>query len=99
MTLAWVMNSVGNVETTLDRLLPAKGSGNPPSYEALRTSTYTYVEYIDGSREYYDLTKDPQELHNTAGDLGPARLTQLHDALTHLANCHNGPACWAAGHP
>jgi len=78
--------------------LPAKGSGNPPSYEAVRTGTYTYVEYVDGSREYYDLTKDPQELHNTAAELGPARLAQLHDALARLANCHNGPACWTAGH-
>src|SRR6266498_2627922 len=78
--------------------LPAPGSGNPPSYEALRTDGYTYVEYVDGSREYYDLTRDPLELHNTVGTLSPARLGQLHAALARLANCHNGPACWTAGH-
>ena len=78
--------------------LPASGSGNPPSYEALRTGTYTYVEYVDGSREYYDLTHDPQELHNIVGTLGPARLDQLHADLARIVNCHNGNACWAAGH-
>ena len=78
--------------------LPAPNSGNPPSYEALHTGEYTYVEYADGSREYYDLTHDPQELHNIVGTLSPARLRELHNALTRLKNCHNGPACWAAGH-
>jgi N-acetylglucosamine-6-sulfatase len=77
--------------------LPAPNSGNPPSYEALRTDKYTYVEYVDGSREYYDLTADPLQLHNTMSTLSPARLSELHTALTRLTNCHNGPACWAAG--
>jgi N-acetylglucosamine-6-sulfatase len=84
--------------TSDDPDLPAPGSGNPPSYEALRTNSDTYVEYVDGSREYYDLTRDPLELHNTVDTLSPARLGQLHAALTQLANCHNGPACWTAGH-
>jgi N-acetylglucosamine-6-sulfatase len=83
---------------TDDPDLPAAGSGNPPSYEALRTDNYTYVEYIDGSREYYDLTDDPLELHNTVDALSPGRLSELHTALTQLANCHSGPACWTAGH-
>jgi arylsulfatase A-like enzyme len=78
--------------------LPAPHSGNPPSYEALHTGKYTYVEYVDGSREYYDLTSDPLELHNIVGTLSQARLGQLHNDLTRLENCHNGPACWAAGH-
>jgi len=78
--------------------LPAPNSGNPPSYEAIRTGTYTYVEYVDGSREYYDRTTDPDELANLAGSLGSARLAQLHAALTGLVNCHGGTACWAAGH-
>ncbi len=77
--------------------LPAPNSGNPPSYEAIRTGVYTYVEYVDGSREYYDRLSDPLELHNLAGTLGAARLGRLHAALTRLANCH-GSACWGAGH-
>jgi len=78
--------------------LPAPNSGNPPSYEAIRTGTYTYVEFVDGSREYYDRTTDPNELNNLAGTLSPARLAELHAALTGLVNCHRGTACWAAGH-
>ncbi|OLB75037.1 MAG: sulfatase [Actinobacteria bacterium 13_2_20CM_2_71_6] len=78
--------------------LPAPNSGNPPSYEAIRTTVYTYVEYSDGSREYYDRTTDPHELHNIVKSLSPVRLGQLHTALTNLQNCHNGTDCWAAGH-
>jgi len=77
---------------------PAPGSGNPPSYEAMRTHDYTYVEYVDGEREYYDLTRDPEQLHNLARSLNPDREDQLHAALVRLANCHGGAACWAAGH-
>jgi N-acetylglucosamine-6-sulfatase len=77
---------------------PAPGSGNPPSYEAMRTHDYTYVEYADGEREYYDLTRDPEQLHNLARSLSPAQVARLHAALTRLARCDGGPACWAAGH-
>jgi N-acetylglucosamine-6-sulfatase len=78
--------------------LPAANSGNPPTYTAIRTNTYTYVEYSDGAREYYDRTTDTHELHNLAATLNPARLAELHTALTGLATCHNGPDCWTAGH-
>src|SRR5439155_17011358 len=78
--------------------LPAAGSGNPPTYSAIRTATSTYVEYVDGAREYYDLAADPLELHNIAGTLSPARLAALHAALDGLVNCHDGASCWAAGH-
>ena len=30
----------------------------------MRTATYTYVEYVDGDRELYDLRHDPYELTN-----------------------------------
>jgi len=78
--------------------LPATGSGNPPSYEAIRTHTFSYVEYVDGSREYYDLTQDAEELHNIVASLPANRLAQLHGALSQLVNCHSGPTCWQAGH-
>ncbi len=76
---------------------PQPGSGNPPSYEAMRTHEYTYVEYADGEREYYDLIRDPDQLHNLASSLSPARVAQLHAALLRLQNCR-GPECWSAGH-
>ncbi len=78
--------------------LPEANSGNPPSYEAIRTVVYTYVEYSDGTREYYDRTTDPHQLHNLAGTLSAGRLATLHAALLGLQNCHTGATCWTAGH-
>jgi N-acetylglucosamine-6-sulfatase len=71
---------------------------SPPNYHAMRTVSYTYVEYDSGAKEYYDLSTDPNELHNTVGRLSTARLAELHDALTRLKDCR-GAGCWSAGHP
>lgn len=77
---------------------PEPGGGNPPDYEAIRTHSFTYVEYRDGSREYYDLANDPDQMHNLAATLSAIRLRELHTQLTHLTSCHSGAACWTAGH-
>jgi N-acetylglucosamine-6-sulfatase len=73
-------------------------SGNPPTYEAMRTPDFSYVEYRDDEREFYDLRTDPFELHNVVSGLSAAQLAQLHDELTGLENCHTGDTCWAASH-
>ena len=39
--------------STRDFQQPA--SGNPTTYEAMRTPAFLYVEYADGEREFYDL--------------------------------------------
>lgn len=67
-------------------------SGNPPSYEALRTATELYVEYVDGEREWYDLTTDPNELHNRFNELAADAKTGLHDRLVLLEACR-GAGC------
>lgn len=77
---------------------PAKNSGNPTTYQALRTTTATYVEYTDGTKEYYDRSTDPGELHNTAATLPPATLSDLHTDLAAMTSCHGQTACWDAGH-
>ncbi len=77
---------------------PAKNSGNPPSYQALRTVGYTYVEYTGGAKEYYNRTVDPAELHNIAGGLPAATLTALHADLAAMTTCHGQDACWTAAH-
>ena len=41
-------------------------SGNPWTYEAIRTHQFLYVEYRDGEHEFYDLRTDPFELNNLA---------------------------------
>jgi len=73
-------------------------SGNPPSYEAMRTHDFLYVEYKDGGREYYELRTDPFELDNLAPYLPAVLLAELHRELLAMEHCHNGQACWAAMH-
>jgi len=73
-------------------------SGNPPTYAAMRTRRFLYVEYADGERELYDLRTDPDELDNLAASLFPAQVDQLHAELMRLQDCHGTATCWAAGH-
>jgi N-acetylglucosamine-6-sulfatase len=88
----------GRVHDRGDPDLPSRGSGNPPSYEAIRTADSLYVEYATGEREYYDLARDPFELDNIAGLLAPARLRRLHRTLARIEACHGARACWRAQH-
>ncbi|WP_410811801.1 sulfatase [Micromonospora sp. 067-2] len=73
-------------------------NGSPTTYEALRTATYTYVEYSNGEREYYDRSVDPHQLDNLAGRLPAARLAALHQALAAYVACQSHATCWTAGH-
>jgi arylsulfatase A-like enzyme len=68
----------------------------PPAYEALRTSSFTYVEYVDGGREYYDRRSDPHQMLNLAAKLAPGRLSELSAALHGLATCEGASTCWPA---
>lgn len=72
-------------------------SGNPPSYEAIRTPEALWVEYADGEREYYDTKSDPDELHNRASSLSQAQQDSLHKTLTDLQKCKGSEACARAG--
>jgi len=73
-------------------------SGNPTSYEAMRTADFLYVEYKDREREFYDLRADPFELHNVVSQLTAPQLAQLHAELLGLERCHGAQECWAATH-
>ncbi|MFZ1993839.1 MAG: sulfatase [Solirubrobacteraceae bacterium] len=75
-----------------------RSSGNPPSYEAMRTSDLLYVEYRDGEREFYDLRNDPNELDNLAASLSPVQVAMLHAYLTRFEDCRGAADCWTAGH-
>jgi len=88
----------GPVADPTDPDVPGRDSGNPTTYEALRTPDATYVEYANGETEYYDRTRDPDELANIAAQLPPAQRNTLHSTLQALRNCHDGASCWAAGH-
>jgi N-acetylglucosamine-6-sulfatase len=84
----------GRVLDPGDPDLPASGAGNPPSYEAIRSEHSLYVEYSTGEREYYDLRRDPFELHNLAAQLSPAQMLGLHRTLLAIERCHGARACW-----
>jgi arylsulfatase A-like enzyme len=73
----------------------SKLSGDPPSYEAVRTANALYVRYASGEQEYYDTARDPLELDNIAAAGVPAALRK---ALAALKICHTGVSCWAAAH-
>jgi N-acetylglucosamine-6-sulfatase len=71
----------------------------PPTYNAIRTRNFVYVRYVDGEREYYNLVKDPYELHNLGPSLPPARRAALDKIMNRLIACHSGAQCWTAGVP
>jgi arylsulfatase A-like enzyme len=83
----------GNVDSPDDPDLPPAGSGNPPSYEALRSKDALYVEYADGERELYDLKTDPYELQNLAATASPLQLDELSSALAAMEACHGQLQC------
>ena len=79
--------------------VPNKRSGNPPSYEAIRSRDSVYVEYDDGTREYHDYATDPYELRNSFPTLPPNTKASLHAAVNALRICHGAQACWNAARP
>jgi len=86
----------GPVRESTDPDLPAPRSGNPPTYEALRSAGWLYVEYVNGDREYHDLERDPSELANTFASLPPERKAVLHTMLDAMQNCRGRADCAAA---
>jgi len=78
---------------------PAVHSGNPTTYDAIRSSRFLYVEYADGEKEYHDLNADPDELQNTSSSLSSEQQELLHATLKADKLCHDAKRCWAAEHP
>jgi arylsulfatase A-like enzyme len=70
----------------------ARDSGDPPDYEAVRTSSALYVKYSTGEVEYYDTAHDPMELHNLAAS-APPFLPQM---LAAVQGCHQASTCQRA---
>jgi len=86
----------GPLRDRTDPDAPARRSGNPPSYEAIRTRTSVYVEYATGEKEYHDLVTDPHELRNTFPSLPGEKKELLHAVLDGIKNCHDAKTCRAA---
>jgi N-acetylglucosamine-6-sulfatase len=86
----------GPVKNQTDPDYPGKHSGNPTTYEALRTAKWLYVEYAGGEKEYHDLATDPYELHNTYASLPNDEKAALHTSMDAMQNCHGAESCSAA---
>lgn len=73
-------------------------NAHPGSYQALRTADELYVEYADGTVEYYDLAADPHQLRNQVESLSHSRLAALHRRLAAFATCGRPQEvnCWSA---
>jgi arylsulfatase A-like enzyme len=64
-----------------------------PSYRAIRTSRWLWVEYSDGSRELYDRSRDPHQLRSRHADRRYRRTrAALRRELKRLAKCR-GKSC------
>jgi arylsulfatase A-like enzyme len=65
----------------------------PKNYYGIRLGPYKYIEWPDGEKELYDITKDPYELNNKSRDPNyfPIRAF-LHNELERLETCV-GKAC------
>ena len=58
-----------------------------PEYHGVRAATYTYVEYVDGDRELYDLRHDPYELTNVYDHATRATQIALGRELAAVSDC------------
>jgi N-acetylglucosamine-6-sulfatase len=88
----------GPANDPADPDFPEPRSGNPTTYDALRTRTSVYVEYADGEREYHDLAADPDELHNTFASLSTSQKASLSATVKAIRSCHDANNCWGAEH-
>jgi N-acetylglucosamine-6-sulfatase len=87
-----------DLDFKLDPDAQNRDSGNPTSYEALRTRTFLYVAYDNGQHEYYDVRTDPYELSNDYGSLSAGIRMRLQRQLLQLEHCHGPESCEAAEH-
>jgi N-acetylglucosamine-6-sulfatase len=73
-----------------DQLLIEGGKGEalPPVWSGLRSEESMYAEYGTGDAELYDMSADPEQLTNVAGEPGYTGLrTQLAAALATVRDC------------
>jgi arylsulfatase A-like enzyme len=67
----------------------------PPTYEALRTEEWLYVESVTGERELYNRLEDPYELHNVIASTPNAIVDALHAQFIAMTSCA-GASCRVA---
>lgn len=78
-----------------DRFVISERGNDFPDFVGVRTERYTYVRYVDGSKELYDNQVDPSQMENLAETADPALLSSLDRAVDSLKDC-KGAGCRAA---
>jgi arylsulfatase A-like enzyme len=73
----------------------ARGLPAIPAFQVIRTGQYTFVEYVTGEHELYDVQADPYELQNLYGRGDAAAQDRLQRWLDALRRCA-GAACRSA---
>jgi len=64
-----------------------------PSWKALRTRTWIFVNYpANAAQEYYDLSEDPYQIQSRPGSLEKARRDQILARIDQLLTCR-GASC------
>lgn len=99
----WRQGALVEFAENKDRVDPDREAGrSPPSYRALRTADYLYVDYAakrqaprDRDAELYDLVRDPSATVNVYRELSAAEKRALDLALDRYASC-SGSACTSA---
>lgn len=71
------------------------GTSDAPTYKALRTKNFSWVRYVNGERELYDLRNDPYQLHSRSPSKNRSLVRGLNNRLDRLATC-DGAECRAA---
>ena len=72
-----------------------RGASEAPTYKALRTKNFSWVKYVNGERELYDMRKDPNQLKSLNPKNDRRLVRRLNGQLDRLGNCH-GRKCRAA---
>jgi N-acetylglucosamine-6-sulfatase len=72
---------------TNNAALSPQSSPGIPLLRGVRLQTLSYVEYITGEKELYDLKVDPYELQNLVSTADPKLLKQLSARVQELAKC------------
>ncbi len=65
------------LDATAEREWPAITTHNQGNH-GIRSVRYRFIQYADGSREFYDLEQDPEEWRNLASDPAYAELIEEH---------------------
>jgi N-acetylglucosamine-6-sulfatase len=58
-----------------------------PYFRGIRLQTWSYVEYVTGEKELYDVRADPYQLHNLAGKEDPRLLAELSARVRDMMTC------------